>query len=82
LIAILEYDAQFAEILPAIQDLNEYCDRRNDSVHEFVGVSEIEDEEKLLTALRKVIRQAVGLPSENPFDRLNQQIFQFLDRLV
>lgn len=82
LIAILEYDSQFDGILQPIKELNAYCDRRNDSVHQFVGVSEIDDEDKLIAALRKVLRQVVGLPNENPFDRLNQQIFELLDRSV
>ena len=82
LIAILEYDPRFAEILQLITELNDYCDRRNDAVHEFVGVSEIKDEEKLLSVLRKVMNQVIGITNENPFDRLNAQICELLDRSI
>jgi hypothetical protein len=82
LIAILEYDQRFTEILPLIKELNDYCDRRNDAVHEFVGVSEIEDEEKLLSVLRKVMNQVIGITNENPFDRLNNEICDRLDRSI
>ncbi len=80
LIAILEYDSRSTAILQLIKELNDYCDRRNESVHEFVGVSKIEDEARLLTVLREMIGKIVGIPEENPFDRLNQQIFRLLDR--
>lgn len=79
LIAILEYYPQFATIIQPIKDLNNYCDQRNAAVHEFVGVSEIEDETQVLANLRKVIRQVAGTQDQNPFDRLNEQISVLLD---
>jgi hypothetical protein len=81
-LAILEYFPSCNEMVRLLGELNEYCALRNSSVHEFVGVSEIRDESKLLSVLQKVMRQAVGIPRESPFHRLNQQIFQLLDRLV
>ncbi|PSB22932.1 hypothetical protein C7B61_01225 [filamentous cyanobacterium CCP1] len=77
-IAILDYYRQFADIMEPIKELNAYCDQRNASVHEFVGISEIEDEAKVLANLRKVIKRVAGTPEENPFDRLNQQINSLL----
>lgn len=72
--AIVEYYPQFRTVLPRIQDLNVYCNLRNESVHGFVGVSEIENEAYLLTTLRKLMQQTCGLPSVCPFDRLNQTL--------
>ncbi|MFM7449133.1 MAG: hypothetical protein ACKO24_11105 [Leptolyngbyaceae cyanobacterium] len=73
-LAIVEYYPQFAPVVQSLKALNDYCDQRNQSVHELVGVSAIEDEETMLAHLSKVMRQVVGGPVENPFDRLNQQI--------
>jgi len=80
LIAILDYYPQFAAIMQPLNELNDYCDRRNASVHEFEGVSEIEEEAKVLANLRQVIKQVAGTPGTNPFDQLNQQIDQLLER--
>ncbi len=82
LIAILEYNQQFTGVLQLIKELNDYCDRRNDVVHEFIGVSKIEDEAKLLSILRKLMRQVIGVINDNPFDRLNDQICERLDRSI
>jgi hypothetical protein len=82
LITILEYNQQFTGVLQLIKELNDYCDRRNDVVHEFIGVSEIEDEAKLLSVLRKLMRQVIGVINDNPFDRLNNQICERLDRSI
>lgn len=73
-LAIVEYYPQFAPIVQSLKALNDYCDQRNLSVHELVGVSAIADQETMLAHLNKVMRQVVGSPAENPFDRLNQQI--------
>lgn len=62
-----------------IKELNEYCDRRNEYVHEFIGISEIENEAKVLMNLRKIMRQVIGGSEENPFDSLNQEIYSLLD---
>ncbi len=78
--AIVEYYSQCIAIVPLIKELNQYCDLRNDSVHGFVGVSGIDDETKLLSTLRNLMKQVTGIPDINPFDRLNQQICDLLDR--
>lgn len=77
--AIVEYYPQCTAIVPLIKELNQYCDLRNDAVHGFVGVSVIDDETKLLSTLRKLMKQVTGIPDSNPFDRLNQQICALLD---
>ncbi|KKJ00394.1 hypothetical protein [Prochlorothrix hollandica] len=76
--AIVEYYPKFETLVPLIQNLNYYCDLRNDSVHGFVGVSEIEDEPTLLNTLRQIMKQVTPLPDCNPFDRLNQDILDSL----
>ncbi len=81
MIAIVEYFPQFAPVAQPLKELNEYCDRRNEYVHEFVGISEIEDEAGVLINLRKIMKQVVGVSEENPFNRLNQEICDALDRL-
>ncbi len=81
-IALLEYYPKHSSTLILIRDLNEYCELRNEAVHGFTGVSEIEDQEHLLTTLRKLMKQVVGISDTNPFDRLNQQICMLLDRTI
>jgi hypothetical protein len=78
--AIIEYYPELNAILPLIQELNQYSDLRNDSVHGFVGVSEIKHEAKLLSTLRKLMKQVTGISDTNPFDRLNQTICDLIDR--
>jgi len=82
LIAIVDYFPQFSPIAQPFKELNEYCDRRNEYVHEFIGISEIEDEARVLGNLRKIMKQVVGVSEENPFDRLNQEICNLLDRTL
>jgi hypothetical protein len=82
LIGILDYYPQFSVIMPLIKELNEYCDLRNESVHGFVGVSEIEEEARLLTTLRQLMKQVTKISDSNPFDRLNQHICDLLDRSI
>ena len=77
--AIVEYyPNKFQTLVPLIQNLNHYCDLRNDSVHGFVGVSEIENEQTLLNTLNQLMKQVTPLPDQNPFDRLNQDILDSL----
>ena len=69
--AIVEYYPQFLSIVPLIKELNQYCDLRNEAVHGFVGVSELEDQSALLNTLRKLMKQITKVPDQNPFDALN-----------
>ncbi|MBU6185767.1 MAG: hypothetical protein KGQ16_04940 [Cyanobacteria bacterium REEB444] len=75
-LAIVEYYPQFApvEVVQSLKVLNEYREQRNKSVHDLVGVSEIENQEMLMTHLNRVMRQVVGGTMENPLLRLNQYI--------
>jgi hypothetical protein len=78
LLGIVEYYPQFSALVPLLKDLNSYCDLRNRSVHGIEGVSAIDDEAHLLTTLRKLMKQVTGIPDLNPFDRLNQQLCEWL----
>lgn len=82
MIAILDYYPQYASLIQPLKELNDYCDQRNALVHEFVGVSAIEDESTVLRNLHKVIKQVTGTPDRNPFDLLNQQLCDWLDRTM
>ncbi len=82
LIGVLDYYPEFSAIMLMIKELNEYCDLRNESVHGFIGVSEIEEEAKLLVTLRNLMKQVTKVPDANPFDCLNQQICNLLDRSI
>lgn len=80
MIAILEYFPQFSQTIALIKDLNDYCEQRNKSVHEFAGISAIQDEAKVLASLRKIMKYLIGMPEMNPFDCLNQDLCQLLGR--
>lgn len=80
LIGILEYFPAFAQKVPLLKELNEYCDMRNDVVHELVGISELKEEKTISSKLASIMKQVTELPDENPFDRLNHQICQLLDQ--
>lgn len=80
MIAILEYFPQCSQIVPLIKHLNDYCEQRNKSVHEFAGISEIQDEAKVLASLRRLMRSLVNMPEVNPFDGLNQDLCRLLSR--
>ncbi len=80
LMAILSYFSDFSDILPVLERLNAYCDQRNDYVHGFRGISKIENQNEVLADLRKLLLKVTTVSSENPFDRLNHQICDLLDR--
>ena len=82
LTAILESNSRFAEILKPIGQLSQACDRRNQVIHNFEGISQIEDADDLLQQMRQVLKKIASGPLDNPFDQLNQQICTLLDRSV
>ncbi|OKH25513.1 hypothetical protein NIES593_03985 [Hydrococcus rivularis NIES-593] len=81
LLAILEYVSEQQSLLEPLKRLNKYCNQRNDYVHQFEGVSFIEDEEHLVRDLHKIVRQITQIPEQNSFDILNQQLHSLLTRL-
>jgi hypothetical protein len=77
MIAILEYDATpFGQVLNVLKSLNEYCEQRNQLVHQFEGISELENAADCLQKMRQILK-AIGVsPSENAFDGLNREVLR------
>ncbi len=80
LLAILEYVSEQSSLLEPLKKINKYCDQRNDYVHQFEGVSSLEDEERLVRDIRKIVRQIAQIPEQNSFDLLNQQLHSLLTK--
>lgn len=78
MLAILEYFEERPSLIEPLKKLNKYCDQRNDFVHQFQGVSFLEDRENLVNYLHKLARQITSIPKENSFDLLNQQLYSLL----
>jgi len=76
LLAILEYGR--SPSLEALQTLNRYCDQRNQYIHQFEGISELEGADAILRAMRQVLSDLGQTNSLNPFTKLNQDIEQLL----
>jgi hypothetical protein len=79
MMAILEYDAaMFGPVLEALKSLNEYCEQRNQLVHQFEGISELENAAGCLQKMRQVLK-AIGVSLvENAFDGLNREVLGLL----
>jgi hypothetical protein len=77
LLAILEY-APPAAIAP-LETLNTYCQQRNQYIHEFGGISELEGADDLLRAMRQVLEHLGQSDFSNPFNALNQEILALLE---
>jgi CRISPR-associated protein (Cas_Csm6) len=78
MIAILKYFQDSAVPINHFEQLREVCDRRNGYIHKLEGVAEIAEAPAVLKNMRSILVKLTEIPSENPFDRLNQEI---LDRL-
>ena len=78
LLAILEYLDEKPYLLEPLRKLNKYCDKRNDFVHQFQGVSFLEGEEDLVNYLHKIVRQIASIPEENSFALLNRKLHSLL----
>jgi len=77
--AILEYyRPSFADVEPHLEGLKKYIKDRNNQVHRLEGVSKIDNEGKVLSHLKQILKRVISVPSENPFDHLNQEIFRVL----
>jgi hypothetical protein len=78
LIGLLSCYDDLVQLLGLINFLNEYCEQRNRCVHRFEGISAIENGTELVAKLKKLIRMLVALPSENPFNVLNQEVYKLI----
>jgi hypothetical protein len=83
LIAILEYyQPEFDNLLNPLEELNEYCEQRNRNIHNFEGVSKLEDAGKILKILREILRQKTAVSENNPFNALNNKICSLLTEFL
>jgi len=72
---ILDCYAECKELLEDLDEIEELCADRNSMVHEFKGISRMENPEAVLNQLRRILKGIVTVSlTDNPFDRLNAEI--------
>jgi hypothetical protein len=77
--ALLSYYPDVFEATEApLAFLSNYIDDRNRAVHRLEGVSEIDGEQVISAHLKTILKQVISVPSESPFDRLNEVIISYL----
>ena len=79
MIGIIEYSAKYLVLVPLIKELNEYSQQRNQYIHSFDGVSNVEDSEKIVKILYQILTNITKVSEINPFDNLNQMIYSLLE---
>jgi len=79
MISIIEYSGKYLVLVPLIKELNEYSQQRNQYIHSFDGVSNIEDSEKIVKILYQILMNITKVSEINPFDNLNQIIYSLLE---
>jgi hypothetical protein len=79
---MVEYFPNFKSSFDLLSELDETCSDRNNFVHNFEGVSKIDNLDKILAVMRKLLTQANNYSKENPFDLLNETLNAHLDQLV
>lgn len=77
LLAILEY-GQYPQ-LTELQFLGACCEQRNRYIHQFEGISELEDANAILQALRQILGSLYLHDFTSPFNQLNDAITQLLE---
>ena len=72
---ILDCYAEYKELLEDLDEIEKLCADRNSMVHEFKGISRMENPEAVLNQLRRILKGIVTVSlTDNPFDRLNAEI--------
>lgn len=72
---ILDCDPDSKELLGDLDKIEKLCADRNQMVHEFKGISRMENPEEVLNQLRRILKGIVTVSlTDNPFDRLNAEI--------
>lgn len=79
MVAILSYYDSQTEVQLSLK-LQQYIHDRNDLVHGLEGVSQIDDEQEILNTMKQLLKRVITVASGNPFDVLNQQLCELLDR--
>ncbi len=80
MLAILTYAE--SPSLEALQALNTYCEQRNQYIHYFEGVSELEGVTDVLRAMRQVLENLGQTDFTNPFNLLNEEIWRSLNSIL
>jgi hypothetical protein len=63
-----------------LEELKDYCDRRNQYIHRLQGVAAIPEANDILANIKNILRQLTTIPNINPFDLLNQTIIDHLQQ--
>lgn len=79
--AIIEYfyDKNH-EICRLLRNLDDYCQQRNDYIHQLKGISNLEAD-KILLDMKQILNLLNTAIKPNPFDTINQKIDDLLDAL-
>jgi hypothetical protein len=77
LIAILEHGR--LPVLDPLQTLNSYCEQRNQYIHQFEGISDMDGVDEILKTMRLVLEHLGYGDFTNPFNVLNQEILEALN---
>jgi hypothetical protein len=80
MIDLLEYYQESSSLMTPLKELNIFCENRNQSMHNFAGVSKeaVEDAPIILKNMRQILQQKIALPKDNIFNVLNQTICDLL----
>jgi hypothetical protein len=72
---ILDCYPDSKELLKDLDKIENLCADRNQMVHEFKGISRMENPDEVLNQLRRILKGIVTVSlTDNPFDRLNAEI--------
>jgi hypothetical protein len=66
-------------VLEPLQTLNTYCERRNQYIHQFEGISELKDGPDILKTMRQVLEHWGETEFNNPFNAINSEILALLE---
>jgi hypothetical protein len=67
-------------LLSTLDQLNQFCDQRNRYVHQFEGVSHLDDPSTILNAMKAVLTHEGATYDPNPFNDLRQDILDQLSQ--
>lgn len=63
-----------------LEELKDYCDRRNLYIHRLQGVAAIPEANDILGNIKNILGQLTTIPNINPFNFLNQTIIERLQQ--
>ncbi len=83
MLAILDYFSDLEPVTLLLKKLENYCQDRNDLVHDLKGVSELENEGEVIKIMRQIMEYVkLNFDNTNPFNLLNEQILNQLTPIV